>query len=471
MALSDILSSLISGGQNPSNNLLMGQTSNAVAPGQATGPGAQASMPVSELLASAAQRETPTQQSTSPSGSTNVAGVTVQPPMASPVSATTPQSVGASQPNASLVQGQQDQQLTSGVGNQNFAPPVNPYDNSDAVKQVGDAVQSDQPRPGGNTRMNGLFGLLPDNLQHGTLRSVLGYLGDAVGGGGPNANYQHSQERLQVGNAMAGIDYDDPKSVQAGIARVAATGAPNSIETADQMQKNFNEVALRKATMENTQWYRDNLVNEKQNSTLDAMWKSVSPNIDQIKTPQEYAATYSRLNALAQRVNPAMDATKAWGVIPPEQWKPGMKQSTGLTSGQAQVSQDKAAGRATSTLNATIAARSRVQSAGISGAAHEDAANTEANAQQQDSLTNYMRGLATRQDNGETLPEPDQQMWDRYNTIPRTGRVPAHVNAPRPTSSVSRNTGGGPPVMTPQQAAKLPKGTQFRTTDGRILVR
>jgi hypothetical protein len=478
MALSDLLSSLLSGSQSPSSNLLMGQTANAVAPGQATGPGAQASMPISELLASASQRETPT-QTMNPDGSVNVQGVTVQPKMGTsgPVDPTQP--ISASAPSANLVQGQQDQQLTS---NPNFTPQTNPYDNSDAVKQVGDAVQADQPRPGGNTRMHGLFGLLPDNLQHGTLRDVLGYLGDAVGGGGPNANYQHSQERLQIGNAMAGIDYNDPASVQQGIARVAATGAPESIDTADQMQKNFNEVALRKATLENTQWYRDNLVNEKQNSTLDTMWKSVAPNIDQIKNPQEYAAMYARLNSLAQRVNPALDATKAWGVIPPDQWHPGMKQSTGLTSGQAQVSADKSAGRATSTLNATIAARSRVQAAGISGGAHEAAASTEADAQEQDSMTNYMRGLATRLDNGETLPAADQQMWDRFNTIPRTGRVPQRINPPRPSAPRAAPTAGSHPQsqvvsgpggngITPQQAARLPRGTSFRTTDGRVLVR
>lgn len=56
---------------------------------------------------------------------------------------------------------------------------------------------------------------------------------------------------------------------------------------------------------------------------------------------------------------------------------------------------------------------------------------------------------------GAPLPYPDVPTWG-VNTM----QLPA-----------SQPTGDGIPTATPEQARSLPKGTRFRTTDGRVLVR
>jgi len=54
---------------------------------------------------------------------------------------------------------------------------------------------------------------------------------------------------------------------------------------------------------------------------------------------------------------------------------------------------------------------------------------------------------------------------------PRRFRAKPATAAPRAKAAPAQAKGGGVPTLTPEQAAKLPKGTRFRTTDGRVLVR
>src|ERR1700761_322281 len=154
-----------------------------------------------------------------PANSTDLSEVVVTPSAKKPLSSFTPP----------VIQQSADQTPT---------PVAMNYDNSAQVAALRQAVQNDYAPPGGyNSKDSGLYGLLPQGLQHGTLRSILGHLGDAfLVGTGHQAIYQPRADRLAEGNAMAGYD----QNPEAAIQRLAATGAPDAMKDADQLQTNKN---------------------------------------------------------------------------------------------------------------------------------------------------------------------------------------------------------------------------------------
>lgn len=344
MALTDLLSSLISG----NGGLGFGQTVGAVDPGQATGPGAQATMPLDELLVQGRA-----------SGQRPGAPITMAAPPSDPNMAPSPADVTLQGPVAQTSNG----------------PSIN-YNNSDDVAAVHQSLMNNQPVPGGMTSP-GLYGLLPQNLQHGTLRGVLGALGDSLlVSGGKAPEYANSQARQQMGNAMAGMNIDDPNSVAAAVQRIGATGAPGAPELADKVQQQAEQAALRKQYMDYNNTYRQGVLGEREQyhqSQTDARNQTVlrqngmalSGLVANAKTPQQYKAVYDKAEAIAQKLGPQYHAADM-GMVEPESWSPGVMSGFGMTGNNVQQAGDRAAGRAQSQTNAEIGAGSRVASARIS---------------------------------------------------------------------------------------------------------
>jgi hypothetical protein len=294
-------------------------------------------------------------------------------------------------------------------------------------------------------------------MQHGTLRNVLGALGDAfLVGGGKQPAYADSLARIREGAAMAGYDPNDPASVQAAISRVAMTGSPGSIQDADALQKNANDIALRKAMLEQQNWYRQSRIDDQREATLTRWQPQAAADLAQATNAADYAARKARWNARIKALYPdqpntTMDTSSAFGI--PDEYIPGaVNSTTGMTSNQVQESIDKGLGRQTSVQVARIRAGGTEAAAGI-------------NANKPDQATFDDTYIKAKKLGLETTPEEDARF--AHDT-----QVSGKAKLSLLTGGTHTGGGGGNiPTVTPQQAARLPKGTQFRTTDGRVLIK
>ena len=199
-------------------------------------------------------------------------------------------------------------------------PGIN-YNNSMQASAMQSGINGEPSLSGGSSNP-GLYGLLPQGLQHGTLRNMLGALGDAfLVGTHHDAEYGPRMDRQAIGQAMAGYDPNDPQSVQAAIQRIAGTGAKGSTEMADQLQKNFESTQLRKQLMQQNQNYHDQMTQARADSMCSAggtRW--LQQDLKEAKTPEEYAARLASWDRRLKGVDPKADAVTTFGV--PEQFHP-----------------------------------------------------------------------------------------------------------------------------------------------------
>lgn len=144
-----------------------------------------------------------------------------------------------------------------------------------------------------------------------------------------------------------------------------------------------------------------------------------------------------------------------------------------MTSNQQQISSDKASQRGVSERDTDVNAGARIQSANINAGAHVAGANIAAGAHP--TQTGYLQTLIAKQNSGQALTPAEQQYFTNATTKARGGGI--HLGV-QPGGGVPISmAGAGNPVansgkpVTPQQAASLPKGTHFMTSDGRWLVR
>ena len=405
MALSDILNSLLMSGAGGTNGALtLGQSAGAVDPGQSTAPGGQTSTPLSELVVQG-QRKAPLKQAIPP-----LTPAAAPPQMAPPLTAS------LDQPNPGVSQ----------TGN---GPALN-YNNTGALGAVQGSVAQDNP----GAANPGIYGLLPPNLQHGTLRNVLGSIGDAfLEHAGQAPQYRPAMERQEIGNAQAGLDINDPASVEATAQRMVATGAPGAQEAAAQLRQTASEAALRKATLENTALYHQSTIDARHDALFQRMQPSAMADLSQAKNEGDFQTKLALWNARIKAIDPNEDAISALGA--PTNYGQ-LTGTAGMTNQQITQHQDRLSGQANTHLDAILSANARIDAAGISGGAGIKRARIEADAQESDSSTNYLRSLANKQDSGQPLTNAEQNIWDHATSVPRTARrpLPASV-APRPQGS------------------------------------
>jgi hypothetical protein len=336
MALSDLLQSLLSPSQGAT---AFGQTAGAIAPGQGTGPGAQASTPLSELVVQGKSRPQ------------------AQPPVALAGPSSTSPSMAAPPPSVSP-------QMPQDLGDQSPTTPTMDYNNSNASAAVQKAVAAD-PAQGGSANP-GLYGILPQNLQHGTLRNALGALGDAfLVSGGKAPEYANNMARQQIGNAMAGMDINDPQSVAEAAQRVAATGAPGAAEMSDKLTQQGEQAALRKQYMEYNQDYRKMIIGNRQDNLYNRMAPMALADLGQAKDASDYAARYAVWQQRIKAIDPSADASTALGI--PDTYIPGAVNATsGMTNNQLTQHGDRQSAQATSRRDTDVNASARVSAARVS---------------------------------------------------------------------------------------------------------
>ncbi len=99
------------------------------------------------------------------------------------------------------------------------------YDNSKSITAMR-AAQAANPPMGGSDNP-GIWSLLPEKVQHGTLRNILGAIGDAfLVQSGHDPTYGPRMQRQKESNAMAGYT-NNPR---AAIENLFGTATPNSME-------------------------------------------------------------------------------------------------------------------------------------------------------------------------------------------------------------------------------------------------
>jgi hypothetical protein len=252
-------------------------------------------------------------------------------------------------------------------------PGVN-YNNTQSADAVKSALGG-EGSPQGGMANPGLYGLLPQGLQHGTLRNMLGALGDAfLVGSGRQAQYEPRMQRQEIGQAMAGYDPSNPQAAQAAIQRIASTGAAGSPEMADQLQKSQNEAQMRSAMMQQTQMYHQQTIQARNDNLFNRMSPVAQADLAQAKDPADYAARLSRWDQRTKAIDPNTDAATQFGV--PDTFTPGALTSTsGMSANQIAQSTDRAASRAQAGRDTDVNAQSRVQAAGMGNQSRNYATN------------------------------------------------------------------------------------------------
>lgn len=348
---------------------------------------------------------------------------------------------------------------------QTAAPPGLNYNNSTQANALNTAM-SDPSLPAlrGGSANPGIYGLLPQSMQHGTLRNVLGALGDAfLVQSGHDPIYRPRMEQQAIGQAMAGFDINDPDKANAAIQRVAATGAPGAQQMVEKMQAAQAQAAYRKSQMELHQdqlaqtgeYHYANQLNHEE-SQLARRIPIAGQMANNATTLEQYQLAHDRAEALAQKIGSDYHASDL-GLVDPEDWKPGMR--FGLTANQELVSSDKGAARQQSDINSVRHTNAMLGANSANNQTRLQTArmNPNNNARAQELGGKIKDGTATPQ---------EQQEFDHLTAVPKSAR-----RAP-PTVAQSHPTAGnlgmhqGYPIMTPAQAtaaARLPgnKGKKF----------
>lgn len=353
---------------------------------------------------------------------------------------------------------------------QTTQPPDVNYNNNAAATAVNGALAGEPALRGGMANP-GVYGLLPAGLQHGTLRNMLGALGDAfLVGSGRQAQYEPRMQRQEIGNALAGYDPNDPQSVQAAIQRVASTGATGSTEMADQLQKNFNDIQLRKQLMEQNQNYHQQTIQSRNDNLFNRMNSVAQADLGGATSAEDYKARLARWNQRVQAIDPKTDAMTAFGV--PEEYAPGAISATaGMTNQQVTQSNDRAAQRAQSGRNTDVNAASRIQAAGIGAGSRNRATDASAN---KPTGSTILQNLITKKNQHDANPSqfPDLTAAEQraFDHLTQTSKKSPGL-PPGLTVGGTKPAGAAQvPTLTPAQAHALAaKGGhgQFKGTDGR----
>lgn len=167
----------------------------------------------------------------------------------------------------------------------------------------------------------------------GGLRGLLGAIGDGIFlGGGMKEQYTPRIEQQRMGQALLGYDQDP----QAAIARLAQTGAVDSIDTAKTLLQGLQTSEDKAAQREMQGAYYNELTKGRADTALQRAATGILPSLFRgVQDSADYGAAFSRATALARRIaGPDADATTAFGLPDPADWSPEDTAMYGTTGGQ-----------------------------------------------------------------------------------------------------------------------------------------
>lgn len=275
------------------------------------------------------------------------------------------------------------------------APPPN-YDNSAALTAIRSSLGAHQAQGGGDNP--GLFGLLPQKMQHGTLRNVLGALGDAfLVGSGHDPLYEQRMQRQELGDAMAGFQQNPGTAAS----RMAATAVPDAAKMAMDMYEQSNQQKIRQQQMQQTADYHQSMTDSRDDASLQRMTPYAGAMVNGVKDKESYGKAWARADAIAKRIGPNYSAAD-FGLVDPEDWQPAAGPA-GVTASQA--------------LTNSATNRSIDQRASAANMSHQDrqAATRVSASKGSTNPTNatMISRLMTKQNNSQTLTPAEQTFWDK----------------------------------------------------------
>lgn len=339
---------------------------------------------------------------------------------------------------------------------QSPTPPGLNYDNSRSVAAV-QAANDANPARGGSANP-GLYGLLPQGLQHGTLRNVLGALGDAfLVQAGHDPEYANNMARQNSGNAIAGMNMNDPNSVQAATQRLAATGSPDAMKYADAIQTQAENAQMRKAQMDYNNIQRAQMNQIRFSGQYQNIGQKASGQIS-TATAATYPQLYAQLDRRVKQLDPSMDAASALNIPAPEDFQEGSLAHYGETGNNVVQSTDRAAQRQQSGANAVTAAGSRIKAATIGANSHTDAATIGAN--RPDEATFQDQYIAAKKAGQPTTTEEDARFAHDTQLSKGRGNRPNLIGVPgggHPAPAAS-----GAPVPTNRDVSYLKSHPEVR---------
>ncbi|CAM6031248.1 unnamed protein product [Sphagnum compactum] len=148
---------------------------------------------------------------------------------------------------------------------QTGSSPAAGYSNVDQLNAIRAASNQDVSSAYPNATAAGTNNPIANFMSnHGTLRSILGTLGDAfLIQAGHQPMYHDNVEQAKIAQAAAGFDTDPLGAAS----RVAATGAPGSLPIAQEFANQYNTQQLRKTQMDANNSYRQGMLQDRDIAT------------------------------------------------------------------------------------------------------------------------------------------------------------------------------------------------------------
>lgn len=189
----------------------------------------------------------------------------------------------------------------------------------------------------------GLFGFLPERIQQGRFRDVLGAIGDGILiGGGHKPIYGPRQEQLQMGQALLGYDQNPEEA----LIRLMQTGAPGAVELGQKGLQALETREQKAAQQEVLNNYRQQQIDLKRYQAAQQLQPYLRSIMSTVKDDESYANAWNRISNMMTRMGIKADATEVFGIPGPNDYEEGILESLGLKANEIQISRDKAAQRA-----------------------------------------------------------------------------------------------------------------------------
>lgn len=253
------------------------------------------------------------------------------------------------------------------------APPAqNPF-TSDYLQAASQAqqAQGQLPRISGGTDA-GLFGFLPERMQQGRLRDIIGAIGDGLLiEGGHKPIYAPRKESRQMGQALIGYDSNPEQA----LLRLAQTGTPDAIKLAQEGLQNLETREQKAIQQEQLNNYRQQQMDLKRFQSAQQLTPYLRSIMADVKDADGYSKAWDRMSQMLSRMSIKADATEVFGIPGPNDYEEGMLENLGLKAAdilRAQTTREGIGQRATAAAQAS-ADRNRAIGQRATAAAATDA--------------------------------------------------------------------------------------------------
>jgi hypothetical protein len=293
------------------------------------------------------------------------------------------------------------------------------YDNTMDVKALGDVSAQDAnvaaqgtPAGGANNPIANFMG------NHGTLRSLLGTLGDAfLVQAGHQPLYQNRVDAAKLAQAAAGYTTNPGAAAD----RIMASGVPGSLAEGQTGYQSFQNDEIRKQTMANEAAYRQAYLGQRQEG-VDSLAQSRQDHEDQIArstfgarlaaAPTQQAYDQTRQAIIAQ-----LSKMPNSGINPDVEFPANQSdynKAYGLTAGQYSRQQTTMSGQQQRGEIANMENATRQRGQDIQGGvgAQRNAVMRQNGSQ---TMPAQIERISQKVNQGQQLQAGEQRLWDTYN--------------------------------------------------------